>query len=164
MKIILKIVVLVALITLYGCHSAGKDLIEVPITKDGITSSGEISLEKGETISFWTKITSNTPYPEYTIKYLIQENKKTIEFDSISRFTNGTNNVINAKASSEDITEKTFEEKDTIIHKENFEFEVENKKFTAPKNGKYTFDFKLTKYEPESQSVFSSGVSIILRK
>lgn len=164
MKIIQKIVILITLITLCSCHSAGKDLIEVPITKDGITSSGEISLKKGETISFWTKINSTTPYPEYTIKYLIEENKKTIEFDSIGRFTHGTDHIINAKASSEDLTEKTFEEKDTIIHKENYEFELENKKFTAPKDGKYTFDFKLTKYEPESQSAFSSGVSIILRK
>lgn len=164
MKIILKTIVLITLIAFYGCHSVGKELIEVPVTKEGITSSGEISLKKGETISFWTKINSNTPYPEYTIKYLIEENKKTIEFDSISRFTYEKNRIINATATSEDITEKTFEEKDTIIHRENFEFELENKKFTAPKDGKYTFDFKLTKLESESKSVFSSGISIILRK
>jgi len=164
MKIILKTIVLTVLLTLCGCHSVGKELIEVPVTKEEITSSGEINLKKGETISFWTKINSGTPYPEYTIKYLIEENKKTIEFDSISRFTYEKNHIINATATSEDITEKTFEEKDTIIHRENFEFELENKKFTAPKDGKYTFAFKLTKYEPESQSSFSSGVSIILRK
>ncbi|MGE6353776.1 hypothetical protein ACQKCJ_07835 [Flavobacterium sp. NPDC079362] len=162
MKIILKIIALIALLTFYGCHSAGEDLIEVPVAKDEITSSGEISLKKGETIVFWTKINSNSPYPEYTIKYLIQENKKTVEFDSITRFSSGTNHIINAKASSEIITEKTFEEKDTIIHKKDFEFELENKKFTAPKDGKYTFDFKLTK--SDSDSFFNSGISIVLRK
>ncbi|CAD0005692.1 MULTISPECIES: hypothetical protein [Flavobacterium] len=163
MKIILKIIPLITLITFSSCHSIGEELIEVPISKDEITSSGEISLKKGETISFWTKIISTTPYPDYTIKYLIEENKKAIEFDSISRFS-GTNHIINATASSEDITEKTSKEKDTIIHSEKFEFEFENKKFTAPKDGKYTFDFKLTKYESDSESFFGSGMSIILRK
>lgn len=164
MKITTKIIALTVLITFYGCHSIGEELIEVPVTKDEITSSGEISLKKGETVAFWTKISTDTPYPEYSIKYLIEENKNTIEFDSISRFTSGRNHIINATTSSEDITEKTFEEKDTLIHRENFEFELENKKFTAPKDGKYTFDFKLTKYESESQSFFNSGISIILRK
>ncbi|KFF04856.1 hypothetical protein [Flavobacterium reichenbachii] len=157
MKIILKFTALIALITCSGCHFVGEDLIEVPV-KDEITSSGEISLKKGETVVFWTKINANTAYPEYSIKYLIEENNKTVEFDSISRFTSGRDHIINAKASSGDAPEKTS------IYKESFEFELENKKFTAPKDGKYTFDFKLTKFGSESEAVFNSDMSIILRK
>lgn len=55
MKIILKTIVLTVLLTLCGCHSVGKELIEVPVTKEEITSSGEINLKKEKPFHFGRK-------------------------------------------------------------------------------------------------------------
>jgi hypothetical protein len=161
MKILIKSIVFIALTTLFSCHSLGEDLVELPLITNDIISTAEINLKKGETISIWTKISAKNAFPEYNIKYLIEENKKEFEFDSIGSFDSQKNPIIKASATAEDVTEKTYEEKDTIIHKENFEFELKNKEFVAPKDGKYTFNFKLTS---ETESLFNSGFSIVLRK
>ncbi|TRX35536.1 hypothetical protein FNW52_10880 [Flavobacterium sp. ZT3R18] len=158
MKITIKSILLILPILIFGCQSLGEDLAEIPLSDQNITSSNEIELKKGEKIAIWTKCNIPNAVPNFKIKYLIEENDKQIEFDSLFPISE---HIINSEASEEDVVEKNFDDKDTLIHKENFQFELKNKEFIAPKDGKYTFDFKLSS---KSESFFDSGFSIILRK
>ncbi len=148
---------------LFGCQSLGEDLVELPLNPQTISSSSEIQLKKGEKVTIWTKCNVSFSKPNFKIKYLIEEKGKKIEFDSLIYDVNESYAIINSQASKEDVVEKNYYDKDTIIHKENFQFELKNKDFFAPKDGKYSFDFKLTS-ETESGSMFNHDYSIVLRK
>ncbi len=161
MKLIIKSLLLFQILILVSCNSLGEDLVELPLKSDNITSTKAIDLKQGETIAIWTKFDTDTPNPQYSIKYLIEESGTQIKFDSLSFNSAEKTHIINATASNEELIEKTFDEKDTIIYKENFKFELENYKFIAPKDGKYTFDFKLT---TQTESSFYRDYTIVLRK
>jgi hypothetical protein len=158
MKILIKNILFILPVLMLGCQSLGEDLAEIPLSDQNITSSNEIELKKGEKITIWTKCNIPNAQPNFKIKYLIEENGNKIEFDTLFPISE---HIINSKGSKEDVTEKNSDDKDTLIHKENFQFELKNTEFIAPIDGKYTFDFKLSS---KSESLFNSGFSIILRK
>ncbi len=163
MKNTFKIILAIFSFLLIGCHSLGEDIIEIKLSEQEIVSSGEIELKKDEKVTIWTKFDVELATPDFKVKYLIEENSKQIEFDSLSFQTNEYQKIIYASATKEDVVEKNYDDKDTIIHKENFLFELKSQEFVAPKDGKYTFDFKLVK-TPESRSSFANNFMVILRK
>jgi hypothetical protein len=151
---------------IFGCQSLGEDIAEIQLSDQDITSSNEIQLKKGDIIAIWTKCNVPNPYPDFQIKYLIEENHDKIEYNVLTPYYS-SQHIINSTASEEHVVEKNYEDKDTLIHKKNFQFEYKNIEFIAPIDGKYTFDFKMSKKsdpQSDSESMFNSGLAIILRK
>jgi hypothetical protein len=159
MKILIKSILFLATVLFFGCNSVGADLAELPLSSNKIVSSDEIVLKKGETITIWTKLNVATATPDFKIRYLIEESGSKMVYDSLSFLSNEKNHIINSSAFSEEVIEKTSGDKDSIVIKRDFLFELKTKDFEAPKDGKYTFDFKMTKGD-----TFNGGFSIILRK
>ena len=165
MKNIFKIILAVFPFIAIGCQTLGEDLVEIPLSDQKIVSSKEIELKKDEKVIIWTKCDVENSKPDFKIKYLIEENNKQIKYDSLTFQSIDKQKIIRASATKEDVIEKSYDDdKDTLVHKENFKFELKCVEFIAPKDGKYTFDFKLAKKPESARSMFANNFTVILRK
>lgn len=156
-------IITISLIFAISCQSIGEDIVEIPLSEQKIVSTKVIELKKDDKVTIWTKCDVEFAKPDYSVKYSIEESNEIVEFDSLSYPVNEPQKIIRSSATREEVVEKNYDEKDTIIMKENYLFEQKSKDFIVPKNGKYTFDFKLTK-TPKSRSSFSNNFIVILRK
>jgi hypothetical protein len=152
-------------IALTSCNPVGEKLNETPLFQNGISSVDGLDLKKGEEIVFWSKVAKrkDSLLSGYKIKYSISLNDKIIELDST--YVSEGNHVINSKIIKSEMVHSSSDKQDSIEYIENLEFEIENKSFKIPQDGKYNFDFKL--YAPAEQDFFSRNnisTSVIIRK
>ncbi|KIC03494.1 hypothetical protein OA88_03735 [Flavobacterium sp. JRM] len=159
-----KSIVGLLVLALTSCNPVGENLGEMPLFQNAISSIDSLDLKKGEEIVFWSKVTTrkDSLFSKYKIKYSISLNGKIIHFDST--YVEEGKHTINSKVIKDEIVHSSSTEKDSIEHVENWEFEIENKSFKIPQDGKYNFDFKLEAPELDFFAKNSSATSVIIRK
>ena len=160
-----KIVLFFFLLLVVSCNIVGETIGEVGINNE-ITSLENISLKKGDEIVFWSKIAVKyDTLPEiYKYKYLISCNDIAVKYDSSYLF-NGNHNLHSEKEIVKD-TIKNFDDKDSIITRNVWNFEIENFTYKVLKDGKYSFDFKTNRQLNNSFFFDSNSISasILIRK
>jgi len=148
----------IVLLALVSCNPVGEDLAETAVSPDGITSIKGLDLKKGEEIVFWSKVqTGQDPNSlNYNIKYSIALNNKIVSFDSTSVMEG--NHTINSKVERDKkFLSGLFSDE---ASSSSYEFEIENKSFVVPENGKYDFDFK---FYYTGEDFFRDNISIVIK-
>lgn len=150
-----------SIIMLSSCNPIGEKLAEISLEGDGIATVDNINLKKGDVITIWTKVIEKDD--SYTsksgIRYNIECNGKSILFDSLN--VNITEHVINSKKLDDSYIQSSSE-KDSTVYYTMHQYETESKKFTAPIDGKYSFDFKPKRNQ--GSSFQDTKLAVILRK
>lgn len=151
-------------LALTSCNPVGENLGETALFDKGISSIENLDLKKGEEVVFWSKVATrkDSTFSKFKVKYSISCNNKIIEFDSL--YIAEGNHTINSKTKMDEITHSSSKGKDSIEYVKNWEFEIENKSFKIPQDGKYNFDFKLYAPEVDFFARNSTGASLIIRK
>lgn len=149
------------LLGLDACNPVGNDIAEVGLKANEITSAEGIELKKGDVVTIWSKVATNseTVSPSLTLRYSIENNDETLKNDSV-QVIKGTH-LINSHKSEESYQTNSSTERDSTVYYTKWEYEAESASFTAPRNGRYNFDFKL---KNSSDGFLRDEVAVILRK
>jgi hypothetical protein len=154
--------ILAALVVLgmSSCNPIGEKIAEIPLSAGEIGSANAIDLKKGDVITIWSKVSERSDKEDapFKVKYNIERDGQRIIFDSL-KVTDG-NHIINAEKTTESYTESSSAG-DSTKHYTLKQFEIENKKITIPRDGKYNFDFKLVDGDYD---FFNNDMLITLRK
>jgi len=147
---------------LSSCNPVGKELTVLELTPGEIATAENLSLKKGDVVTIWSKIlkSSKDEGSAFSVKFNIENKGQSILFDSLN--VDAQDHVINSEKTKESYNQSSSEGDSTIYYTVH-EYETESKKFTVPKDGKYSFDFKLTERSNQS-SFFGNKLSIVLRK
>lgn len=144
-------------------NPVGDSIVESPLFENEISSVKDLDLKKGDEVVFWSKVATrkDSTFVSYKFKYSISLKDSIIEFDNV--YIAYGDHIINSKTTNDKVTTSFSEKEDSISYVKNWEFEIENKSFIVPQDGKYNFDFKM--YCPDT-NFFSnrSSASIIIRK
>lgn len=145
-----------------SCNPVGKELAVLELTSGEIVSEENVSLKKGDVITIWTKVSNSSEDKDvaFQIKFNIESRGQSILLDSLD--VTAKDHIINSTTTKESYNQSSSTGDSTVyytVHK----YETESKKFTAPADGKYTFDFKLTD-RSSNRSLFGNKLGIILRK
>lgn len=145
-----------------SCNPVGKELTVLELATGEIVSAENVSLKKGDVITIWTKVSKSSKDEAgiFSVKFNVESKGQSILLDSLN--VNAADHIINSKTTKESYNQSSSAGDSTvyyIVH----EYETESKKFTAPAEGKYTFDFKLIDRSSNS-SLFGNKLAIILRK
>ncbi|WP_131536479.1 hypothetical protein [Pedobacter nototheniae] len=146
------------IISFASCNPIGTDITEVPLQIGEITSAEGVDLKKGDVVTIWSKVAAKEATPDFKIKFNVESRGQSLMFDSLNVM--GGTHIVNSKKTTESYNSSSSAGDSTVYYTV-WDFEIENKKFTVPRDGKYNFDFKLTK---AGTSFPSSEISIILRK
>ncbi|WP_316801978.1 hypothetical protein [Pedobacter nototheniae] len=146
------------IVSFASCNPIGTDVTEVPLQINEITSADAVNLKKGDVVTIWSKVSAKDDTPVFKIKFNIESQGQSLMYDSLNVMA-GTH-IVNSKKTKESYTSSSSAG-DSIKYYTVWDFEIENKKFTAPHDGKYNFDFKLIN---AGTSFPSNEISIILRK
>ncbi|WP_108866349.1 hypothetical protein [Aquimarina aquimarini] len=165
---ITKRVILILLFThLISCNVIGEKLEEVPLQKGMINSSTDMDLKQGDVITIWSK--AEMKYTEgkesdFEIKYHIEKDGETLDFGKFAILDDIylTHTISSSKNKDESYNSNSDEaDEEGRVYYYTWSFERESYIFTAPDNGKYTFDFKLYEIKDDFPS---DNIAIVLRK
>lgn len=155
-----NILAALVILSLASCNPIGEKVAEIPLSVGEIAGTNAIDLKKGDVVTIWSKIAerSDKEGVPFKVKYNIESNGKSIAFDSLR--VNEGNHMINAEKTTESYTQSSSAGDSTKYYTLK-QFEIENKKITIPRDGKYNFDFKLVNGD---YGFSNSDMLIILRK
>ncbi|MFD2285687.1 hypothetical protein GJU39_08750 [Pedobacter petrophilus] len=145
-----------------SCNPVGKELTVLELANGEIVSAENVSLKKGDVVTIWTKVSTSSKDEggAFQVKFNIESKGKSLLLDSLN--LNAEDHVINSKKTEESYNQSSSTG-DSTVHYTVHEYETESKKFTAPADGKYAFDFKLID-RSNNRSLFGGKMAIILRK
>jgi hypothetical protein len=154
----------IAILLLLGfvsCNPVGEKIEEIGLKANEITSAEGVDLKKGDVVTIWSKVSTNNTMvsPNISLRYNIENKDESLKNDSIH--VAGGSHIINSSKSEESYQTSDSNEKDSTVYYTKWEYEAENASFTAPRDGKYNFDFKL-RYTGEG--FLRDEISVILRK
>ncbi|MFW0715649.1 hypothetical protein [Pedobacter sp. N23S346] len=145
-----------------SCNPVGKELTVLELATGEIVSAENVSLKKGDVVTIWSKVSksSEDEGAAFNVKFNVENKGQSILFDSLN--VSAGDHIINSKETEESYNQSNSAGDSTVYYTVH-EYETESKKFTAPKDGEYSFDFKLSERSSQG-SIFGSKLSIILRK
>ncbi|NTE03538.1 hypothetical protein G6M26_07275 [Agrobacterium tumefaciens] len=147
---------------LSSCNPVGEEITALDLSEGEIATAENVTLKKGDVVTIWAKVTSSSEdkSPAFRVKFNIETKGQSILLDSLN--VSNEDHVINSKKTKESYSQSSSKGDSTIYYTLH-EYETESRKFTAPYDGKYAFDFKLMS-QSNSFGFNHSKLSIILRK